>query len=280
MKRKLVVVLGKSLLSIILLYAVVIVGSIILQFIPGETELGLLSTPIGLMVSAWLMYVWFEKKKAWPMGWQDRKSVGNFLMGGSIAAIVIALSVSIILFTGNVDVQQMPWSWNVVLFQTILFLSVAIGEEWLFRGYLYGIYKEAIGIRSAVFINSAIFTVIHLVNPEGLTRPIEYIVIEMVNIFLLAVLMSQARLFSGSLWMPIGLHFMLNFFQSSIFGFKNGGKEVESLFQLTYGDASIWNGASYGLESSLAFTPVLLIIVAVYGWLGRGSVQIGNSITK
>lgn len=269
MKSKLAGIVGKTVLSIILLYACVIILSILFQFIPGDGSFGLLATPIGLGLSAWLMYAWFERKKAWPIGWQDRKGAGNFLLGGSIAAIVVASTVAAMLAVGSVDVHQASWGWSALLFQILLFLSVAVGEEWLFRGYLFGLYKQFIGVRFAVLANSFVFTAIHLINPDAMNRPVEHIAIEMINIFLMAVLMSQARLFTGTLWAPIGLHFLLNFFQSSVFGFKNGGKDVESLFEVSYEQLTIWNGATNGLESSFLFTPILLLAVAVYVWWGQ-----------
>jgi uncharacterized protein len=202
------------------------------------------------------------------------------LTGGTAAAILIAAGASLLLITGTLKLQGNSWIWGAILFQAFMFMLVAVGEEWLFRGYLYGVYRNAFGPRFAVVLNSILFTATHLFNPDGASRPIEHIAVEMVNIFLMAVLMSQARLFSGTLWLPISLHFMLNFVQSTVFGFVNGGKEVESLFRLHYEQGNLWNGAGYGLESSLLFTPVLVLTAMVYGYFGTRSAAYDNSVTS
>ncbi|MCI3922685.1 CPBP family intramembrane metalloprotease [Paenibacillus sp. TRM 82003] len=260
MNKKWASLIGKTGFSILLLFAGVIVSNIALQFVPVP-EIGMLATPMGLALSAWLMYVWFDKKQGWSLGWRDEKGTGRFFVGGAAAAGVISLAVSLILMTGTVDVAPNSWSLLAVAGQTFLFLSVAAGEEWLFRGYLFGLYQKAVGVRTAVLGNTMLFTAIHLLNPESLSRPPVHIAVEMANIFLMGMLMSQARVMTGSLWMPIGLHFLLNFVQSSVFGFTNGGKEVPSFFELSYHEVTLWNGASHGLESSLALTPVLLAAV-------------------
>jgi uncharacterized protein len=260
---------GKTFMSIILLYAGVIVGSILLQFVPGDLGLGNLATPAGLVLSAWLMYAWFDKKKGWPVGWRDRRGAVRFLGGTVLAAVLIGTAVAALLLLGTVDVVPKAWFWGSIGLQIVLFLSVAAGEEWLFRGYLFGLYQHTAGVRTAFILNTLLFTVIHLLNPSSLSRPTEHIVIEMINIFLMGFLMSQARLYTGSLWMPVGLHFILNFLQSTVFGFVNGGKEVDSLLGVSYVQLNVWNGASHGLESSLILTPVLLLAVLTYGYAGK-----------
>ena len=67
--------------------------------------------------------------------------------------------------------------------------------------------------------------------------------------------------------MPIGIHFFMNFLQSSIFGFLNGGKQLNSIFSVLYGNKTLWNGGGYGLESSLVFTTVLsfsLFVILIF----------------
>ena len=179
------------------------------------------------------------------------------------------------LLTGNVTLQDHSWIPEAMINQVFLFLLIALGEEWLFRGYLYGLYKSTIGVKTAIFLNSFIFAAVHLLNPHSLSKPLEHIIFEMVNLILLAVLMSLAREYSGSLWMPVGIHFAMNFLQSSIFGFLNGGKQVDSLFYLVYENKILWNGAGHGLESSMIFTPVLFCSVLLMSFLFFNNKDLG-----
>lgn len=279
--RKTVALIGaKTLLSVMMMFAGMIAGNSLLQFIPGDQEWTLLSTPIGLSLSAWLMYTWIERKNGPTLGWRDRRWAGRLLTGGTAAAAIVSVSTLLMLVTGTVELGMNTWEWGTILFQVLLFLSVAVSEEWLFRGYLFSIYARAGGTRLAIMLNTVLFAAIHLMNPESMTRPIAHIVLEMMNILLLSILFSQARAFTGSLWLPISLHFMMNFFQSTVFGFLNGGKAVESLSRLSYGEKNIWNGAGYGLESSLILTLVLIVVVAAYGNIGSRTSRWTGSVSR
>ncbi|WP_075981896.1 CPBP family intramembrane glutamic endopeptidase [Bacillus massilinigeriensis] len=273
MNKKLLGIIGKTILSVVLLLGLIIILNGFTQSVLNEKESGELLTPISLGLTAFTMYLLFERKKGWVVGWRDRHTISNIFMGLMIISIVVAISMSIMILGGKVTLEDHSFKMELVISQALLFLIVGLGEEWLFRGYFYGLYKEAYGVKTAIITNSLLFAAIHLLNPYSFSKPLEFLFIEIVNIFLLSLIMSQSRVFSGSLWMPIGIHFLMNFLQSSIFGFRNGGKDVESLFSVIYSDKNIWNGAGYGLESSLIFTPVLLIVVLLLGFLYRGSLK-------
>ncbi len=278
--RKVAAVTAKTLLSIVLLYAGVIACSMLLQLLPEWEGKGNFATPVGLGLSAWLMVVWFERKRELSIGWRDARGAGQGFVGVVSGAMIIGLGALVMLLTNTIDVRLNDWTWQAIAVQTLLFLAVAMGEEWLFRGYLFGLYQQAFSARTAVWVSSAMFTAIHLINPNAMSRPMEHIAIEMVNIMLMAILMARSRLAAGSLWMPIGLHVALNVLQSTVFGFVNGGKEVDSLFRIEYDSLNVWNGASHGLESSLIFTPVLLLAVLVTGWVSKRRRAVGEELIQ
>lgn len=257
------VLLGKTLIGIGMLFALLIGLNIAQQLTPKDLHLNDFTTPISLGLTACFMYLLFERKKGFAAVWIDRQAARKTFTGIIMAAIMMGITMTIMLVTGDIMLAENSWQWDVIALQVLMFLFVAIGEEWLFRGYFFSIYNTVSGVSSAIILNSILFTFIHLVNPDAFARPIEHIVIEMANIFMLSVLMSFARAISGSLWMPIGIHFAVNMLQSLVFGFVNGGKEVDSLFHITYGNKTVWNGAGYGLESSLMFTPILLMTVLI-----------------
>ncbi len=250
---------GKTVLAMITMF--VLIGVLLLadQFLLKGINMGNVIPHLSMCLTALLLKLVLDRRKEWAVGWQDQLAVNHTMSGALIITIVMAVAMSFMLIAGNTELVEQSWGMNVMLWQVIIFLLVAIGEEWLFRGYLFCLYQHHVGVKAAIFVNSLIFTGIHLINPNAFSRPLAFILTEMTNIFLLSLLMSIARAYSRSLWMPIGLHFTMNFLQSSIFGFINGGKNVESLFYLVYENKTIWNGAGYGLESSLIFTAVLII---------------------
>ena len=268
--------IGKTILAAVMFIGLLIALNLLVQIFLPDHGLELFPTPVALGLTAWFMYFLFERRKQWVVGWSDRHAVSKTFMGILMISIVIAVTMSIMFWTGNIALQEHSWSRAVGMQQIFLFLLVAIGEEWLFRGYFFGLYQYVAGTKAAVILNSCLFTAIHLFNPESLSRPLEFIIIEMTNLFLLSLLMSFARVYSGSLWMPIGIHFCMNFLQSSIFGFLNGGKQVDSLFSVLYENKTMWNGAGYGLESSLVLAAGLSISIFVMIFFYKKSTHLNS----
>lgn len=216
------------------------------------------ATQIGFVIATFVLFFWFDRKDGWKLGWKDPNWIMNGLKG-AVTALIIPLSAILPMISMDlVSFKMNEWQLSVFAVQCLLFLTVSVGEETFFRGYLFGVIKHSIGTRAAVLIPTVLFAAIHLINPDGFSKPVVHIIIEMTNIFLIGLLLAQSRLHTGSLWAPIGLHFLINFIQSSIFGFLNGGKEVESLLEITFTELSILNGAGYGLESSMILTIILL----------------------
>ena len=91
-----------------------------------------------------------------------------------------------------------------------------------------------------------------------------------VNIFLASILFGLACLRTRRLAMPLGLHFMANWVQGSLFGFGVSGTAPAGLLAPTFApDAPLWlTGGSFGLEASV---PGLLCVVVaiVLLWLWR-----------
>lgn len=204
-------------------------------------------------------------KQSWNFGLKDKNAVGNFVFGAIWATIIVAIASALVLASGSVEVTSGSWSNVGLITQMLLFLFVAVGEEMFFRGFLYNVIHAVSTMSTAVFVNSVMYTLIQLLNPNALnSSSLEHIMIGLFNIFLIALFLNQARIYSGSIWMPIGIHFLFNITQSTVFGFVNGGKAVESFFNVTYISDSILNGGRYGLEASIVWTPIMIISILYF----------------
>jgi membrane protease YdiL (CAAX protease family) len=73
-----------------------------------------------------------------------------------------------------------------------------VTEEILFRGYLYPASKRFIGRAPAVWFSALIFAAIH------------HNAVALLPLCFLALLLALAYEFSGSIWAPIGIHFLFN----------------------------------------------------------------------
>lgn len=260
MKKKIISIpLGKGLLSLLLCIGLLLFFSIILQAIfPSATEF---ATPFAFIIGSFLMFHFFKiqnQEKSITIGRASRTFVNGTVIGIWIPCFCVLL----LLLFDFVDLTITYESINDYFKITLLFLSVAIGEEYYFRGYIYDLFKQN-STNVAIIGNSLFFAIIHLINPASFSKPISFIIIEMANIFLLAVLFSITRYYTRSVWMAIGMHFTMNMIQSAIFGFANGGKQVASVTTITPITNSVWNGSHFGLESSLMLTLVTVLFIAL-----------------
>ncbi|MDN4524057.1 CPBP family intramembrane glutamic endopeptidase [Fictibacillus fluitans] len=253
----------KTLASIAFLFAFIMLFTILLQNaeqINGE----IYATPLALTLSALLMYRLFEKNSSWDFRLKDPLWSRNLLMGSLVAALFVGISVLLMVIAGNIEIQKNNVSGQILLSQIALFSLVAVGEELFFRGYLYGLYEKAYSPKFAVIMSSILFAAIHLINPDAFSRPPVFIALEMINIFMIALLFGISRYSSNSLWFPIFLHLFINVIQTTILGFVNGGKQMPSLLSLENTKNTLINGSGYGFESSLAATIVLLAILMIF----------------
>ena len=75
-----------------------------------------------------------------------------------------------------------------------------IFEEMVFRGFAYGGFERSLGAWPAVFLSSIMFTVLHM----------QYNVPELLQIFILGMVLALARMRTKSLITPIAMHAVNN----------------------------------------------------------------------
>jgi len=71
-------------------------------------------------------------------------------------------------------------------------------EEFLFRGYIYGVARRYGGVIFGVLVNASLFALIHMHLPS------------FIPLFVLAVCLTLAYECTGSLWVPMCMHAMFN----------------------------------------------------------------------
>jgi membrane protease YdiL (CAAX protease family) len=84
-----------------------------------------------------------------------------------------------------------------------------IQEEFIFRGYIYGVLRRYVGVPVGILVNAAIFAGIHLHAPS------------FAGLFVLAVCLTLAYEWTGSLLVPITVHALFN--SLSIINVLGGG---------------------------------------------------------
>ncbi len=96
-------------------------------------------------------------------------------------------------------------STNLPLLLIAVTIAAPFFEEFLFRGYLLeGLRHSWVGTVGAVLFTSAFWAIIH----------VQYGAFEIVTIFLIGIILSIAKLKTGSLYLPIAMHFFMNLMAS------------------------------------------------------------------
>ncbi|MEE9446020.1 MAG: type II CAAX endopeptidase family protein [Cocleimonas sp.] len=120
----------------------------------------------------------------------------------------------------------------------ILWIAVVIGapffEEFLFRGFLF----EGLRHSLSKITNTSIGTIITVILTAGIWAVIhmQYGWIEISSIFFVGIILAIARLKSGSLYVPIAMHMMMNLLASVAMEFQ---PELEALEKSAVGFISL-----------------------------------------
>jgi uncharacterized protein len=138
----------------------------------------------------------------------------------------------------------------------VLLLIGALLEELSFRGYPFQKLTEAFGAFWAVVFLSALFGAVHLWNPDAQG----FLSWGFFNTLGVGLLFAIARIRTGSLWFPFGLHFGWNLFQGAVFGLPVSGlRDFSTLVTATVRGPQALTGGAYGPEASATCTIVLVI---------------------
>ena len=151
------------------------------------------------------------------------------------------------------------------LFLTAMLLFGAVGEEMLFRGYGLQVLVPVLGPVAAILPMNVLFAAAHADN-QGVSW------LGLFNTFLWGVLLSAALLRSGTLWMPIGLHFGWNWILP-VLGVNVSGFTMRLTgYQLAWQVAPVWSGGAYGPEGGLFCTLAVGLLGGLLlrtGWVPR-----------
>ncbi len=195
----------------------------------------------------------------------ERRPVAELNRSGAIkelgvgCAVGAGLITAIILILWIVGYYQVVAISGLVVLLRPFFSSVFSGffEELAFRGIIFRIMNESLGSWLALIISSLLFGFAHSGEPNATLFSSIAIALEA------GVLLSAAYLFTGRLWMAIGMHFAWNFTMGGIFGVAVSGKQGEGLLQSQLSGSTILTGGDFGAETSI-FTIVTCLAVGLY----------------
>jgi CAAX protease family protein len=154
-----------------------------------------------------------------PIWWRD--VIGGFLLALTVAAVLGFGAVQFGIYTWK---SHLPWSLVAQVLPTAL--TVAVVEEFLFRGVILGLVRQSITAVPAIVLVSALFSIVHFMRPEDgqISLVHWYSGFELLGklfgrfsdpllvgggfttIFVLGLLLAHCAVRTRSLWLSIGLH--------------------------------------------------------------------------
>ncbi len=197
------------------------------------------------MIGLYALFVrWFEKEPAQDIPLKKCASgLGQgFLIGTLLFSFIVAVMFAISLYS----VESVNPDWMGIIKAFFLFLIVAVGEEIAFRGVLFRWIDERFGFWWAMGVSGVLFGFLHIFNDGASLWSSIAISLEA------GLMLAASYKWSGTLWVPIGIHWAWNFMQGNIYGFAVSGLPAGvSLLQGT-ADGPAWlTGGVFGAEASI-----------------------------
>ena len=183
----------------------------------------------------------------WPTDLNLRHLVPHTLLGLLVGFMLMAMVVCTIVASGCADVESNVFSSGQKQFSVfMMFLAVAVGEEMICRGVIFRWIDERWNTWLALLISAIIFGWTHISNDNATWWSSLAIAIEA------GLLLGAAYKWSGSLWLPIGIHWAWNYTQGNIFGLAVSGTYAgNTMLITTVNGPDIITGGAFGPEASV-----------------------------
>ncbi len=181
--------------------------------------------------------------------------LGQLAAGCGLGFVLIVIAVVAVALFGNLSFHSALSAQSILRVPIVLFVLIAgsLAEELMFRGYPFQRLAEAIGPGGAILVFSALFAMVHFMNPGANAWGL-------LNTVGIGVVLSVAYLRTRALWLPWGLHFGWNATLGLFFGLPVSGLRLFNVALRTTATGPTWlTGGSYGMEASLPGACVVLL---------------------
>ncbi len=193
----------------------------------------------------------------------------DLLMGAGIAVLAISVIFLVAVNAGWLLVEGRVWqslSTDVYLgklwVSLLINILVALMEEIIFRAYLLTGLIQAWGKAIGLVVMAVAFGLLHVPALEG-SSPVT-VVIALLFLTAFGLLFGWVYLRTGSLWMPIGIHFAWDFVENDLLNLSGDMTNPHVI-----GMATRLVGLSNldGLGNALLLDGLVLVLLAGFAWL-------------
>ena len=214
---------------------------------------------VGTYIPVLIYCTKIERRPLRTLGFTKKGAVREYIVGLGIGLMMFGAVYGLMLLSGQAEI--VGFSPDISIGMLILFflgfMIQGMSEEVLCRGFYY-VSAGVTNPVAALFASSAIFSLLHILNP-GVT------LLALVNIFLFGIFAALYCLRRGDIWGIGAIHTIWNFAQGNLFGCSvsgtgNGGSVLLTRFSQ---ESTLFTGGTFGPEGGIAVTFVLLIGIAV-----------------
>jgi hypothetical protein len=194
----------------------------------------------------------------WPRDLNLRKLLPHTLTGMLVGFVYMTLVVGTIVAMGCADAYYQDFSSPELWYSFMVYLTVGVGEEMICRGVIFRQIDERWNTWAAFVVSALLFGFMHIFNDGATWWSSLAIAIEA------GLMLGAAYKWSGSLWLPIGIHWIWNFTQGNIYGFSVSGTVAGGSVLVPVVDGpEIITGGAFGPEASIiaVFFGVLLTMM-------------------
>ena len=246
------------------LFALMAISGGFMEQLKGDT-LTSIAVVAGMVAAALAVYVAYARLI-------EGRSADEFALAGAAREWGAGLVVGAGLYTACVAILMALGIYRIEGFNPWTFLIPALAfalhsgvfEELLFRGVLFRSVEDLFGSWISLIVSSAVFGLMHLVNPAATLTGAIFISVEA------GLLLAAAYMLTRRLCLSIGFHMAWNYTQSAVFsGIVSGSVADPGLIRPIIRGPDLLTGGSFGLESSvIAFalctaTGIVLLVMAV-----------------
>jgi membrane protease YdiL (CAAX protease family) len=192
----------------------------------------------------------------------DNRSISQIGYGLAVALFCVICTFFLCNLFGYIKISksrllQEQTCLPLFLGESTYFFAASVFEELIFRGYVFYVLLTAFGSSIAIIGSAGLFSLAHLIKHRKI--PTLYIL----NGFIFGLLVALCREITGSLWLPIGLHFGWNIVSGPILGLPFAGVDFERGIVRSEVSGPMWlTGGRYSLDAGIMGTLTLLAAAA------------------
>jgi uncharacterized protein len=215
---------------------------------------------------------------SWIMGRLERRTIADYglpwrkmfrrqfwqgvLLGFvSVTSLLVAMRLAGVFYFGTIALHGGDiWKWAGIY--ALVFILVALREEFRARGYALYTLSAGIGFWPAAILSAAYFGYSHHGNSGE-----DWI--GLVNAGLFGLLACFLLRRTGNLWMPIGVHMAFDWSETYLYGVADSGQVLPGHLLNSSSSGPAWlSGGTVGPEGSLLCTLLLLMLWLIcVAWL-------------